>query len=82
MKFVIHIPTVEAWRIANNFRREDIASRSGLSIGTVNKALNGEPISKGTLSALCICTGLTETDLLGKGNELRCSASERNGGVK
>lgn len=73
MKFVIHIPTLETWMDENNLRREDVASISGLSIGTVNKALSGEPISKGTLSALSLASTLTETELLGKEKPVHCA---------
>lgn len=69
MKYVIHIPTLNAWLERTNRRAVDLVSLSGLGIGTVYRALNGEPISKGTLSALSLSTGLTESDLLGKGKD-------------
>lgn len=71
MKVIVHVPTLQAWMKQTNLRRQvDLASLSGLTIGTVSKALNGKPISKGSLSALCLSTGLTESALLEKGNEI------------
>lgn len=78
MKYVIHIPTLNAWLERTNRRAVDLVSLSGLGIGTVYRALNGEPISKGTLSALSLSTGLTESDLLGKGNESPSRCSVKN----
>lgn len=69
MKYVIHIPTLNAWLDKTNRRAVDLVSLSGLGIGTVYRALNGEPISKGTLSALSLATGLPESALLGKRND-------------
>lgn len=82
MKYVIHIPTLETWLLANKLRKEDLASQSGLGIGTVYRALNGEPISKGTLSALSLSTGLTESDLLEKGKEIPSQRSNIKMGEK
>ena len=83
MKYVIHIPTLEAWLERTNRRAVDLVSLSGLGVGTVYRALNGEPISKGTLSALSLGTGLTESDLLGKENESPLQRSDKKtGGAK
>lgn len=77
MKYVIHIPTLNAWLEETNRRAVDLVSLSGLGIGTVYRALNGEPISKGTLSALSLSTGLSESNLLGKRKESPSQRSEK-----
>ncbi len=79
MKVIVHVPTLQAWMKEANLRRQvDLASFSGLTIKTVSKALNGKPISKGSLSALCLCSGLAEADLLGKGNEVTLQRPNKN----
>jgi len=79
MKVIIHVPTLKAWMKRANLRRQvDLASFSGLTIGTVSKALNGIPISKGSLSALCLCSGLAESDLLEKGQQSPLQRPKQN----
>lgn len=72
MKFFVHTQTLKNWMKENSLhpsrtmRPEDFASLSGLSIGTVHRALQGKGISHGTLIVLSQVTKLTESQLLAK----------------
>lgn len=60
----MNVALLTKWMRDNRLRAEDVASKSGLSYGTVLRILSGKPAQVATVKVLADLMGITVDDLI------------------